>query len=785
MTEGLAHALKTLEFDAVRRALAAHAQTPMGEATALHVEPWFDAERVWAEQSRTAQAYDTLDHVPVSLEGVTDVREPARKAERGSTLDAAVLYRVGVALQAMRGARAAIEGRRQDAPLLWVLAELLPNLTNLENRLLSSVDGDGTVRSEASIELGNLRAKIARAEQRLVERIQSYTTGRSRELLSDAVFTQREGRYVIPLKAENRGKIKGIVHDTSGSGQTIYLEPEDVVALGNAMREAVAAERAEVERVLAELSAYVGDHGSAIRHGIEAAGELDLLLARARHGMATGGCLPRSATGPWVRLTGARHPLLQREQAVPLSLELGGDGPGRIDAMLITGPNTGGKTVAIKCVGLCIAMAQSGLMPPADEMRTGCFTQIWADIGDEQSLQQSLSTFSGHIRNIARALNGVQPGALVLLDEIGAGTDPGEGAALAKALLLAFQKAGAKVLASTHYGELKVLASNEPGFMNSAMEFDQKSLRPTYRLMVGMPGSSHALKIAERYGVPKSIVEEAREGVGLEHQDVARMIEKLEQAQRQAQRAQSEADRLSGELRKLQSDMQRKLAEAEEAKRAARTNASKVLEEALREIRLEAEDVFEAVKAKGQGQVPDEARRRLKELQAAGQELASTLRPAEAPPEPGLKLAKGCAVRIEGLSQSGTLLDEPTGSKVQVQVGAMKMTVDVRKLTPVPPPKPDKIKTRTAALQLSRTQSARPEIHLRAMRAEDALEALERFIDAAVLAGLESVRVVHGKGEGILRQVTQDYLRRHRHVKSYREAEAGEGGQGVTVAVLK
>ncbi len=512
------------------------------------------------------------------------------------------------------------------------------------------------------------------------------------------------------------------------------------------------------------------------------------MLAKARHGVRTHGCLPLPTTGPYVRIVGGRHALLDPETVVPLTVEVGGDRPGRLDALLITGPNTGGKTVAIKTVGLCVAMGQAGMMPPADEMRLGCFSQIWADIGDEQSLQQSLSTFSGHIKNIAGALQGLKPGALVLLDEIGAGTDPGEGAALARALLLEFQRRGAKVMASTHYGELKILASNTPGFLNAAMEFDLKTLRPTYHLQMGMPGSSHALKIAERYGVPTEVIDEAKSGIAEEELDVARMIEKLELAQRQAQKAQGDADRLAAQLRKVQRETEGKLAEAQEAKREAKAKATEELELALREIRLEAADIFDELKAGASQTVLERARERLKGLQAAGGSIADEMRPEPAKRAPAPKpasLKRGMTVRVSGLGQVGTLLEEPKGKNVMVQIGPMKMSVALDRLEAVAQPTKSGPRSRGTGAMLQRAQTAHTEISLRAMRAEDAMEELSRFMDDAVLAGLESVRIVHGKGEGILRKLTHDHLRKNRNVREYHLAEPAEGGDGVTIATLK
>ncbi len=785
------HALRVIEYDAVLRALAEACDTPGGRAMAERLLPRFDEAGVAFELERTREADSVLAVDPFSMRGAWDVGPKVQVAEKGAALDGETLHKVGESLRTMRTAGQLLQRKRETAPTLWLLGERLPDLQRLENRLLDSLDGDGSVRDEASIELAALRKRVASASQRILERIQSYVSGRTRDLLSDPLYTVRDGRFVLPLKAENRGKIKGIVHDTSGSGATIYLEPDDVVALGNQLREAEAAERAEVARILRELSEKVGAVGPQVRDGLDAAAELDLVLAKVRHGWASGGCLPERASGPYVKVVEARHPLLPRESVVPLSLDLGDSGSGRaaIDVVLITGPNTGGKTVGIKTVGLCVAMAQAGLMPPAKAVTVGCFSQLWADIGDEQSLQQSLSTFSGHIRNISEALKDLKPGALVLLDEVGAGTDPDEGANLARALLLRFQSGGAKVLASTHYGELKILATNAQGFMNASMEFDPKSLRPTYRLLVGVPGSSHAMKIAERYGVPRDVIDEALTGVSAEQQDVARMIERLEQAQKQAQRAQGEADRLASRLREVEREAEVKVRAAEEARTKVRERAVEELESLLREIRLEASDLFEELKRDPTQRGFDQARERLRQLQDVGKSFVDEARPKPKSPEkpavaPG-PIVRGATVRVRGLSQTGVVLDDPKGNQVAIQVGPLRMTAKLADLTAVEAPKAPTDKSRLNQTRLQKAMTVSPELHLRNMRAELAQEALEKFVDDALLAGLASVRIVHGKGEGVLRKLVQDYLRKHPDVRSHHLGDANEGGEGVTVAVLK
>jgi DNA mismatch repair protein MutS2 len=777
------HARRVLEFDAVLVLLVSRCETAMGMAEAERLEPSDEPDVVWAGLETTRQALGLISERGCpSLVPVRDLREAAKRAGKGGTLGGQELAQIAYALLAMRETRAFVSTRRDRYPALWAHAEILPDLKRLEDTLKTSLEPDGEVRDAASPRLTELRRKRQTTTSRIQERIQSYVSGRTRELLSDPIYTVRDGRYVIPLKAENRGKIKGIVHDTSGSGQTIYLEPEDVLQLGNALREAEAAEREEVQRVLAELSAKVGGAADEIIEGIRAAGHLDFLTAKAVLAQDMKATIPLRSQGHGIIIERGRHPLLDPETAVPLDLTVGFGSSG----LLITGPNTGGKTVAIKTVGLFVLMAQSGLAVPAREVRLGPFTQVWADIGDEQSLQQSLSTFSGHIKNIAEALRELRPGALALFDEIGAGTDPAEGAALAKAILRRLRDQGATVVASTHYGELKAFAYQEEGFQNAAMEFDSKTLRPTYRLLMGAPGASHALKIAERYGLPKSVVEDAVAGLSGQEQEVGRMMEKLDQAQRQARIAQGEADRRLAELRKAEERAAQKLAEADEIRRTVNARSSAAVEAALREIRLEAAAIFEDLKQSTDAKSLQRARERLKELQEVGSSFAQDLQPKEAKPQAAPReLKKGMSVKIEGYTQVGTLLDDPKGNTAQVQMGPLKITVKTSQLVPVQEAAPaQKVKPR-ANIGLQKAQTLSREIHLRAMRAEDAEKELDRFMDDALLAGMSQVRIVHGKGTGVLRKLTQDYLRRHPAVDSFREGEPAEGGHGVTIALLK
>lgn len=776
------HALRVLEFPAIVARLQLHCETPHGAEQAGEILPQFNPDRVWQLLRTTAEAHDALGrHSVPSLRSVKDIRGPLMRAQRGGLLGGTELVTVGETMQGIRIFRQFLAPLSENLPNLAAYADALPDERRVEEQLLDSLEPDGVLRDGASVQLSAIRQRKKSASARIVDRIQAYISGRTRELLSDPIYTVRDGRYVIPLKSENRGKIRGIIHDTSSSGQTIFLEPADVVELGNALREVEADERTEELRILTMLSEKVGSVAPQIAGGVEAAGHLDIHFAKARLGFEMRGSMPNRVEGKaYIKIQGGRHPLLDPEIAVPLDLEVG-----KGSSVLITGPNTGGKTVSIKTVGLYVAMAQSGMMPPALDVRLGTFSQIWADIGDEQSLQQSLSTFSGHLKNISAALTGLKEGALVLLDEVGAGTDPAEGAALAIAILQDMADRGAAVLASTHYGELKAFALNTPGFSNAAMEFDPKSLRPTYRLIMGAPGASHALRIAERYGIPTPIIERAREGLGEQAQDLARMMERLEQSQRQARIAQGEADRRLHELRQAESRASRKLAEADDIRKNANAKANEVIELALREIRLEASKLFEELKqSPNDPKVQERIRRGLKDLDAVGRDFAQEFVPKSPRTGSSAGISKGGLVKIEGFGQTGTVLEEPKDGKVAVQVGPLKMTFAVHQLRPMEK-SPGTIAKPKANVQLQKAISASTEVMLINKRAEEALRELERAFDDAMLSGMPSLRIVHGKGEGILRKVTHDFLKEHAGVVKFRDGEPAEGGQGVTMAMFQ
>lgn len=772
--------LRQLEFNQVVDMWAEHCENEVAHAEVLATLPAFHPDVVAALQLQTAQGLELLDDLSLPHLGrIKDLELNVERLAKGGRENGEILWQIGDAMAVMRQISALTQSRRAGWTSLTIWLESMPVIPKLEERLLTSLDGGGTVRNEASVELDRIRRGKTQATQRVLERIQSYTSGRQRDLLSDPLYTQRDGRYVIPLKAENRNKIKGIVHDTSASGQTIFVEPEDVVAASNQLRELEAAERSEVARILRDLSEYVGTHGKELAEGIRAAIELDKVFSRVRFGLATGSSIPRSTAAHCLTIRHGRHPLIARDKVVPFSLSLGSDA----NILLITGPNTGGKTVTLKAVALFVAMAQCGLMIPAAESYVGFFPQIWADIGDKQSLEQSLSTFSGSIQNLASITKNLKPGALVVLDEVGSGTDPAEGAALARAILVFLQEKDARVLASTHHGELKLLAFDRPGFANASMEFDTRTLMPTYRLLLGTPGASHALRIAERYGLPTEIIESAKETDGQVASEISEVLERLNHAQRQAQKAQSRADQMASRLETLEKEAATAAEQADRARREARQKSADLLETTLQTIRIETAEILEDLKSNYSLENVSTARKRLRNLQEQGAEQLKSLRPERA--TSNIELAVDMSVKLRGQGQAGRVLQAPKDGKVLVQLGQLRLTVPVADVVPVDE-KPVTLKHKPKAnLGLAKNLSSAIEIQIIGLREEEARNRLVKFLDDSELAGFESVRIVHGKGQGILRKMCHEVLRAHRGVADFRLGEPVEGGDGATIARFK
>ncbi|MCI0477169.1 MAG: endonuclease MutS2, partial [Anaerolineales bacterium] len=640
------------------------------------------------------------------------------------------------------------------------------------------------VADHASDALARIRRELNTQRARLMEKLQRLIGASSNaKVIQEPIITERDGRYVIPIRAEAKGKIPGIVHDTSASGATVFIEPIAAVEMGNRVRELEREEAREVERILRELTARVAAHADPIDATVELLAEIDLAFAKAKYSAEIKGVEPQLSIGNYqLTITEARHPLLDPETVVPISIRLGGE----FSILIITGPNTGGKTVTLKTVGLLALMAQSGLHIPARAgSRLPIFSGVYADIGDEQSIEQSLSTFSSHLKNLVEILREAGARSLVLLDELGAGTDPVEGSALARAILTYLLAHKIPALVATHYAELKAFAHATPGVQNASMEFDIETLSPTYHLTIGLPGQSNAFAIAARLGLEAKIIEQARGALARSDVELETMLAQIKRTQQDTASAQAHAEIAQREAEQRAVDTRRKLAEIETARAEILQRAH---EEAQAEIQLAREELN---RLRQEWRAVSLTRAFVENAQTKLDELAEQLPapaqtqaplPASVPVAPG-KAQTGDRVWIARLGQIGQVLALDANG-ADIQVGNFRVRV-----------KPEELGERVAVTEAAREETASQvtlpeaespgiEVSLRGMRADDALDALEKYLDRAYLAGLPYVRVVHGKGTGTLRKLARDLLRAHPLVASLREAEAHEGGDGVTVVRL-
>jgi DNA mismatch repair protein MutS2 len=774
-----AHTLQVLDYDAVRQKLAAYCTTPMGAERARRIVPSTDLHTIRLLLQQTSEARRLIDLAEeMSLRGVQDVRPAVSRARVGGVLTPEELLSIADTLEAARRLRTFLLAREEKCASLCVLARQLEPLPDVVSEIRRCLREDATVADSASPELARIRQRLRQLHSRITERLQAtLNSSRVRSMLQEPVITVRGDRYCLPVKAEYRAQFGGIVHDVSASGATLFMEPQEVVDVGNRIREAQVAEQNEEERILAELSVLVGKHSDALLCTCDALGELDLIDARARLSAEWDAVEPALNTQGKIRLRRARHPLL-RPPVVPIDVELGE----RFRILLITGPNTGGKTVTLKTVGLLTLMMQSGLHVPADAgTEMAVFEKVFADIGDEQSIEQSLSTFSGHVTNIADMLPQCDERTLVLLDELGAGTDPAEGAALAQAILDYLLARRSRVMATTHYGELKSYAYARQGVQNASVEFDIQTLRPTYRLRIGAPGSSHAMVIAQRLGLPSSVIETAQARLAGRETEAASIMRRLEEEQRAIERERTTAEKERREAEILRKQLQQQLEKMEEERQRLREQVVQEAQERLQEILLQAEEAYRRLREQPrENRAAQEARRQVRQ---AAEQMRQLSTPPVTAPSP-TEIREGDTVRVSTLNVTGTVL-QLTEKEAVVQAGAIRVTVPraaVRRVEEKPASRPPAV---SVPVNLSRTAHISPEIMLRMQRVEEALANLERYLDEAYAAGLEQVRVIHGKGTGVLRQAVREYLRTHPLVASYRNAEPTEGGDGVTVVTFR
>ena len=772
-----AHTLRVLEYDAIRQKVVAHCATPMGAERARQMTPRTDEEAIRVALQQTSEARRLIDLAEeMPLRGVQDVRSAASLARAGGILPPESLLSIADTVESARRLRSFLLTREEKCPALCVLARQLEPLPEVVNEVRRCLREDATVADSASPELARIRQRLRHLHSRITERLQAtLNSSRIRNMLQEPVITMRGDRYCLPVKAEYRAQFGGIVHDVSASGATLFMEPQEVVDLGNQIREAQIAEQNEVVRILAQLSALVGKYSDPILLTCDALGELDFINARARLSVEWDAIEPALNTQGKIRLRKARHPLL-KPPVVPIDVELGN----RFRILLITGPNTGGKTVTLKTVGLLTLMMQSGLHVPADTgTEMAIFQNIFADIGDEQSIEQSLSTFSGHMTNIAAMLPHCDEHTLVLLDELGAGTDPAEGAALAQAILDYLLARQARVMATTHYGELKSYAYARQGVQNASVEFDLQTLRPTYHLRIGTPGSSHAIVIAQRLGLPSSVIETAQARLAGRETEATSIMRRLEEEQRHVEEARQAAEQERREAAALRQQLQQRLEQVESERQRLREEVTQEVQHRLHQILQQAEEAYRRLREQPrENRAAQEARQQVR--QAAEQVKRLLAPPAAAPTE----IREGDTVKVTTLNVTGTVL-QLTQDEAVVQAGAIRVTVPREALRRIDEKPVSKAPLVSVPVNLSRAANISPEIMLRMQRVDEALANLDQYLSEAYAAGLQQVRVIHGKGTGTLRKAVREYLNTHPLVASYRGADATEGGDGVTIVTLK
>ncbi len=783
------HSLRVLEYPRVLDLLAEQTSNPMGREAALSLAPSCFPEVVERRLRETAEACLLLERGNgMPLGGIRDIREAVSRAALEMLLAPVELLDVAQTIAAAQRLRTFLVKQVDAVPTLAEIAGNIPIVPNLVSRIEECISEAGEVRDTATPELSRVRNGKRVAHSRLMEKLNSILgSERYRTFIQESIITLREGRYCIPVKSENRSVLGGIIHDASASGATVFVEPKACVDLGNELKELAVKEEQEVARILARLTGLVGGAAAELRQGIQMLTELDVANAKALLSGAMNASPPRVNYRGVIHLRQARHPLLD-PPVVPIDIELGD----RFTTVLITGPNTGGKTVALKTIGLLTLMAQSGLHIPAlDNSEVALFEQVFADIGDEQDIRQSLSTFSAHLKNIVHIVTTLGPSSLVLLDEVGAGTDPGEGAALAKAILSELERRKARVVATTHYGELKEYAYSSPNVENAAVEFDRETLRPTYRVLLGIPGSSHALYIAGRLGLPDAIIEEARGYLSNRDRDSAQLLQQIEESrrktfemerdaavnQRAAEEARTEYERRARQVADVQRTVRR---EAEEEARAVLRKASEKAENILDELRKMNKGKRKGATARVQ--LTDLKREVVTELEVPEEE------PEEPAPSGGWTFHKGDRVRVVSLNADGTLLEEPSSGEVTVQIGAMRATLPLDVLRPAkkqPEKKQERKPSGASEIAMRKAVHIAPELTLRAMRVEEASPLLDKYIDDAFAAGIHEVRIIHGKGTGALRRFVWETLQGHSLIQSIRLGDEGEGGEGATVVTFK
>ncbi len=777
--------LKTLEYDKILDELKLRASCCIGRELAAALVPVSSFEEVQRLLALTGEAETLVYRTGQSpVDDFPDMRQCLKRMHAALYISAGELLGIAKCLRTARLVREALT-KENEGGLLYNMASFLSTHRSVEEEIGRCIISEDEIFDGASPALSRIRRAMRAANERVRERLNAMIRSATyQKYLQEPIVTIRNGRFVIPVKQEYRQQVPGLVHDQSGSGATLFIEPTAVVELGNEYKKLLAEEAEEVERILAELTAMVAPYANEIYDDLAVLGEIDLVFAKARLSREMGATCPKLNETGYIRILRGRHPLIPADRVVPIDIWLGKE----YRSLIITGPNTGGKTVTLKIVGLFTLMAQSGMFIPAGEgSECAVFEEVYADIGDEQSIEQSLSTFSSHMTNIVEILKGADDHSLVLLDELGAGTDPIEGAALAMSILEDLHARGTVCVSTTHYSEIKAFALTRDGMENASMEFDVDKLCPTYRLFIGIPGKSNAFEISERLGLPPRIIESARgflTGEDMKFEDIISSAQSqhriAEEERALAQEARAELERLRAEAekerRKLDEERARQHARAREEARKLVADTKREMEKLIVQIRA-----LKGIDRSAADRAIQQARDRMRaEENALAEPLTLKKDDSGLPPK---SVKPGESVKIVSLDQRATVLSAADAKgEVQVQAGILKLSVKLSDLRIVQDEQPKQGKSKITAAAERRVGL---ELDIRGMLVDEALVVVDRYLDDAFLTGLSEVNIIHGKGTGALRTGVQDYLKRHARVKSFRIGNYGEGDAGVTVVTLK
>lgn len=786
--------LLKLEYDKIINLLVDHASSDSGKRRCKTLMPMTDLEEINTAQEQCAAAFTRIvKKGRLSFSGCYSVEESMKRLEIGASLSAPELLRIGKLLEVANRAKA--YGRHDTVDeledCLDVYFEAIAPLTPLATEIRRCIISEEEIADDASSTLKHIRRSIDALNDKVHSTLTGLVNGSLRNYLQDQIITMRGDRYCVPVKAEYRSQVNGMIHDQSSSGSTLFIEPMAIVKLNNDLKELYGKEQEEIQVILARLSVDVAEHIETIRTNYKMLSELDFIFAKGALALSMNASRPVFNENGYIHIREGRHPLLDKKKVVPITVTLGGE----FDLLIITGPNTGGKTVSLKTVGLFTLMGQSGLHIPAlDRSELAVFESVYADIGDEQSIEQSLSTFSSHMTNIVSFLQDVDERSLVLFDELGAGTDPTEGAALAIAILSHLHDRGIRTMATTHYSELKVFALSTPGVENACCEFNVETLRPTYHLLIGIPGKSNAFAISSKLGLPDYIIESAKSHLSEQDESFEDLLADLETNRRTIEKEQAEIAAYKREIEQLKRELHTKQEKLDERKERIIREANEKANAILREAKEVADETMKQFRKFGKENIS--AAEMEKEREKLRQKMAKTQTAVKLETKKPKKQHKasdfhlGDSVKVLSLNLKGSVSSLPDAKgNLFVQMGILRSQVHMSDLEIIDEPLSETEKqfrrTGTGKIKVSKSMSVSPEINLLGKTVDEALAELDKYLDDAYLAHLSPVRVVHGKGTGALRAGVHNYLRRHKHVKSYRLGAFGEGDAGVTIVEFK